>query len=184
MAAESPILTDELVILRLDGPPEEGFDCGRAEQTAFFYDRAYEEQQARLSVTYRYYVRGILAAFATVCMDALPLSRRERGGSIRYREVSALKLAQLGVNLSFQQMGLGKIVVAHVISQARREAESVGCRYVTLDAQPDLVGWYERQGFQRNEARQELRVQEAVAHGRDPAAVAVSMRYDLGENKK
>ena len=62
---------DEVVVLRLDGAPEDGFDCGRAEQTDFFYERAYEEQLARLSVTYRYYARGILAAFATVCMNAL-----------------------------------------------------------------------------------------------------------------
>lgn len=181
MSADSPITEDEFVILRLDGPPEEGFDCGRAEQTVFFYERAYEEQLALLSVTYIYYVRGMLAAFATVCMDALPLSRKERDSSIRYREVSALKLAQLGVNLPFQRMGIGKIVVAHIIREARRGAEYVGCRYVTLDSQPDLVDWYEQQGFERNKLRQEMRGQDAIAHGRDPTAIAVSMRYDLSK---
>lgn len=141
MSAESPITEDEFVILRLDGPPEAGFDRGRAEQTAFFYERAYEEQLALLSVTYVYHARGMLAAFATVCMDALPLGRREGGSSIRYKEVSALKLAQLGVNRPFQRMGIGKIVVAHVIREARCGAEHVGCRYLTLDSQPDLVDW-------------------------------------------
>ena len=53
----------------------ERFDCGRAEQTTFFHESAYEDQLALLSVTYRYYVRGMLAAFATVCMDA---SRNQR----------------------------------------------------------------------------------------------------------
>ncbi|HET7228532.1 MAG TPA: GNAT family N-acetyltransferase [Longimicrobium sp.] len=115
-------------------------------------------------------------------MDALQLGRRERDHSIRYQEVSALKLAQLGVARPFQGMGVGRLVVADVINRARREAEHVGCRYVTLDARPDLVVWYELQGFKRNVLRQEKRVDDAVAHGRDPASIPVSMRYDLGPN--
>ena len=174
------ISAKEVVVFRLDGPPEYGFDCGRAEQTAFYYGRAWDGQFARLSVTYRYFVRGVMAAFATVCMDSLPLSRRERGPDIPFQEVAALKLAQLGVALPFQRMGIGKIVVADVIRMARREADYIGCRYVTLDAQRDLVDWYEHQGFGHNKLRQERREQDAVAHGRDATAVAVSMRYDLG----
>lgn len=73
----------------------------------------------------------------------------------------------------------GMFVVADVINRARKEGRRVGCRYVTLDSQPDLVGWYERQGFERNRLRQDRRVQDALAHGRDPVAIAVSMRYDL-----
>lgn len=171
---------DEWVIRKLDGPPAAAFDCGRAEQTAFFLERAFEDQRARLSVTYCYYFKGMLAAFATICSDALPLGRRERDRTIRYQDVGAIKLAQLGVDVRFQGMGLGRLVVADVIRRARRECDDVGCRYLTLDAQPDLVRWYERQGFERNELRQERRIQEALAHGRDPARIAVSMRYDLG----
>lgn len=172
---------DVVIARRMDGPPEPGFDCGRAEQTAFLYERAYAEQEAQLSVTYMYYVKGILAAYATICMDALPLGPRERGRTVRYREVGALKLGQLGVARSFQKMGVGKIIVADVIARAEDEAWRVGCRYVTLDAQPELVEWYQKQGFKRNAFRQEMRVQDALAHGRNPDSIAVSMRFDLRE---
>jgi ribosomal protein S18 acetylase RimI-like enzyme len=170
---------EDIAFRRLDGPPEHGFDCGRPEQTMFLYERALADQEAQLSVTHLYYVQGILGAYATVCMDALPLGRREREPAMRFQEVGALKLAQLGVSLTFQGMGLGRFVVGDVISRAQGESERVGCRYVTLDAQPDLVGWYERLGFQRNTLRQDRRLQDALAHGRDPASIAVSMRYDL-----
>ncbi|HET7462439.1 MAG TPA: hypothetical protein VFJ82_14395 [Longimicrobium sp.] len=168
-----------MAVHRMEGPPEPGFDCGREEQTAFLYERAYADQLALLSVTYLYYVKGILAAFATVCMDAVPLGPRERDRTIPYQEVSACKLAQLGVALPFQGMGLGRLVVADVVSRAQDETGRIGCRFVSLDAQPDLVGWYEARGFVRNTLRQARREQEALARGRDPSRIAVSMRFDL-----
>lgn len=62
---------------------------------------------------------------------------------------------------------------------AERVGDQVGCRYMTLDAQPDLEGWYESLGFLKNRTRQQERIAEAMLHHRDPAHVAVSMRFDL-----
>ena len=98
---------------------------------------------------------------------------------LRYPEVAALKLAQLGVDLRFQRMGVGKLVVADVVKLAKRLGKRTGCRYLTLDAQPDLVGWYESQGFRRSHLRQGLRVVDALRYGRDPEKIAVSVRFDL-----
>lgn len=112
-------------------------------------------------------------------MDALPLTRDERGPSIRFANVGAVKLAQLGVHDPFQGQGMGSRAVGFVIQLARKVSRRIACRYLTLDAQPDLVDWYARQGFIRNQRRQEERIREAVRHGRDPAGIAVSMRYDL-----
>jgi GNAT superfamily N-acetyltransferase len=181
MAAEPYFSLEDVVVRQLEGPPDYGFDCGRAEQTSFLYDWAEVDQEEQLSATYLYYVRGMLAAYATVCMDALPLDRRERDVGVRFQEASALKLAQLGAAQSFQAMGLGTLVVADVIVLAREEARRVGCRYVTLDAQPDLVEWYERRGFKKNTLKQKRRIQDALTHGRDPKSIAVSMRYNLRE---
>lgn len=55
----------------------------------------------------------------------------------------------------------------------------LGYRYVTVDAKPDLVAWYEGQGFVRNPAHQEERIQKAVTNRRDPDLIPVSMRFDL-----
>jgi len=46
---------------------------------------------------------------------------------------------------------------------------------------PDLVRWYENQGFKRNELRQEQRIRDAIEHGRDAERIAVSVRFDLRE---
>lgn len=166
----------------LRAPPEAGFDCGRKEQNRFFYESAWADQQAHVSVTYLYFVGGTCAAYATLCMDALPLGRRERAEELRYPEIGALKLAQLGVDRRFQRKGVGRLVVADMTTLARVLARSVGCRYVSLDAQPELVGWYESQGFTRNELRQAQRVVDALKYGREPEKIAVSMRFDLRDS--
>src|SRR3712207_1975334 len=79
MTAEDISFVDHLDIRKLDGAPPYGFDCGREDQNHFLYEHAWNDQQQQLSITYLYFVDGVFAAYATVCMDALPLGRRERG---------------------------------------------------------------------------------------------------------
>lgn len=124
----------------LDGHPPPGFDCGRDPQKRFFCEYAWTDQQERISATHLYFVGGMLAAYCTLSIDALELGSRERPKSIRFKRVGAAKLAQLGVDVHFQRSGLGRVVVADVTNVGRKAWETTGCRYVTVDAKPDLVG--------------------------------------------
>jgi GNAT superfamily N-acetyltransferase len=166
-------------VRKLEGDPPSGFDCGRESQTRFLYDYAWHDQRQRVSTTYLYQVAGLLAAYATVCMDAISLGRRERPSAIRYQEIAALKLAQLGVDRTFQGRGYGAMAVASVIALAIDLSRRAGCRYVTLDARPDLVWWYQSLGFEINQLKQKQRITAAV--DRSPDESPVSMRFDLRE---
>jgi GNAT superfamily N-acetyltransferase len=177
MAFDELSLPDQIVVRRLDEFPPAGFDCGRDAQNRFLRDSALRDQQEWLSCTYLHYVHGICAAFATVCMDSLPLGTREKPKSVRYKYVSALKLAQLGVDRRFQGLGIGREVIADVVALARLAAVAYGCRYVTLDAQPELVGWYQAHGFVINKLQQSQRIQ--ALGGRGAGEIPVSMRLDL-----
>jgi GNAT superfamily N-acetyltransferase len=163
----------------LDGEPPAGFDCGREMQNDFLYRHAWEDQQAGASVTRLFLLNGMLAGYATVAMDSLVLTRPERDPELRFATVGAMKLAQLGVDLRFAGRGLGTLIVAYAIRLARDLSARVGCRYLTLDAQPDLVGWYTAFGFVPNKTMQERRIQDATAHRRPVEDLAVSMRFDL-----
>ncbi|HEX6746561.1 MAG TPA: GNAT family N-acetyltransferase [Longimicrobium sp.] len=173
------ISLDDVAVRRLDGPPDTGFDCGHQDQNLFLYGRAWEDQEEGISVTYLYYVHGILAGFVTVCMDSLLLSRRERGVRVRYETIGAVKIAQVGVDESFQSRRLGRRIVADAIVLAQLLGEIVGCRYVILDARLDVVRWYENLGFKHNTAMQEHRVERALKMKRDPDRLAKSMRFDI-----
>ena len=175
-------MVDDLIFDRLDGPPPAQFDCGRDDQNVFLRQRAWLDQQALLSTTYLLKDGWSLAAFVTLCMSGVSLHRHERGPAIRYQDIGALKLAQLGVDRSFQHRGIGGDAVAFVIELARTSSKSFGCRYVILDAQPELEPWYSELGFVRNHLQQERRIVDAISHGRAPERLAVSMRYDIQEH--
>ena len=157
---------DDLDFDRLDAPPPAEFDCGRDDQNVFLRQRAWLDQQALLSTTYLLKDGWKLAAFVTLCMSGVSLHRHERGPAIHYQDVGALKLAQLAVDRAFQGRGLGSDAVAFVIDLARSSSKSFGCRYVILDAQPDLEPWYVELGFVRNRLQQERRIVDAISHGR------------------
>lgn len=160
MALRERITFEEVVVQRLDGSPEPGFDCGHEEQNSFFYQQAWKDQQELLSVTYLYYLNGLLAGYAALAMDGLSLNFRERGVHIRGR-------------------GLGELIVGNVGTQARVFARLLGCRYVILDARPGLERWYERLSFKRNILMQERRIHVAIEKHRDPNRLATSMRLDI-----
>jgi GNAT superfamily N-acetyltransferase len=173
------ITLDDVVVRKLDGPPELGFDCGHEEQNTFLYRHAWNDQEQQLSVTYRYYVHGLLAGFAAVAMDGLSLTFRERGIQLRYETVGAVKLGQLGVDRPFQGRGLGEVIVGSVALQAREFAREVGCRFLVVDARPGLDRWYEGLSFKRNKLMQNKLRQLAIEKNRDPDRLATSMRFDI-----
>lgn len=164
---------------KLQAPPPPGFDCEQRMQNAFLHERAWVDQNERISTTYAYYVFEVLAAYGTVCMHSIVLGTREKPPTIPYRIVGALKLVQLGVDAAYQSQGLGQIVVTDMVELAIKLSARAGCRYVALDARPELVGWYERQGFVINKVEQRAR-EEAAAH-RGASNIPVSMRFDLRE---
>jgi GNAT superfamily N-acetyltransferase len=164
---------------RLDLPLPIDFRSGRHDQDMFLRERAWLDQQQRLSTTYLYFVDASVAAYATICMWSILLGTREKPAGVRYRTIAALLLAQLGVDQTWQGKGLGRMVVAAVIELATAVSALVACRYVVLDARPELVGWYERQGFVINKVEQ--RAREEAAARRGGSSIPVSMRFDLRE---
>ena len=170
---------EDLDVELLDGPPPLGFDCGRAEQNEFLYDRAWRDSAGAFSATRLFFVKGILAAYVTTGADAIDLGSREKDPGVRYSTISALKIFQLAVDRRFAGCGLGRFLVGYVIAYAQEMRRQVAWRYVTLDAQPELEYWYTAQGFVRNKLLQKRRVEHAVASGRNPGELTVSMRYDL-----
>jgi GNAT superfamily N-acetyltransferase len=171
---------DELIGRRLEDPLLPPFDCRREAQNKFLHESAWHDQQEWISTTYLYYARGMLAAYATISASALTLGSRERPRSIRHKATSAIKLLQFGVDQRFQGLGVGTEVLADVIAFARECSPRIGCRFLALDAQPDLVRWYGARGFVINKAEQKQRI--AAAMGKRPIEhLPVSMRFDLME---
>jgi GNAT superfamily N-acetyltransferase len=73
------------------------------------------------------------------------------------------------VHNSFQRRGIGGELLKYTVGLAIRlnEELGIGCRFITVDAYPDSVPWYEKNGFVLN--RQYPKLPDAHQ----------SMRYDI-----
>ncbi|MBV9109384.1 MAG: GNAT family N-acetyltransferase [Gemmatimonadetes bacterium] len=178
---EAPFTEADLEMRILEGPPPEGFECNAEAQNRYLYDRARRDQRKSVSVTHLLFVKGIFAAYITLTADRIMLGPNEKPRGASYHIVPAMKIAQLAVDKSFAGLGLGKFLIGYAIEQATTMRAVIGCRYVTLDAEPHLIQWYEDQGFIQNQEEQVFRENLARERGRPVGDLPASMRFDLRE---
>jgi GNAT superfamily N-acetyltransferase len=66
----------------------------------------------------------------------------------RYDAFPAIKLARLAVDKDFQGKGLGILLIDNAISIVKNHImPNAGCRFLTVDAKPDAINFYEKAGF-------------------------------------
>jgi GNAT superfamily N-acetyltransferase len=146
------------------------FDCGDKEMNTFLREEAFAEQAMGMNSTVLLYYEGHLAAFCSVCCDAIPLSdaeREEEGIAVPYR-APAIKIARLGRNERCRGLGLGRLLIDYVKDMAFELSTSrLGVRFITTDAYANRVDYYSRLGFRPNLA------------ARGKSSPTVSMRVDV-----
>ena len=81
----------------------------------------------------------------------------------------ALKIGRLGVRRESQRSGVGSCLLKYAVGLVVRMNQelNIGCRFVTVDAYPQSISWYERNGFAFNKIYS------------DPSKTHPSMRYDI-----
>lgn len=167
-------------IFPLESAPPYDFRCRRDEQNAFLHARAWPEQQDGFSVTYLAHLHGVAVGFMTVAMDSIPLQTREKPRSdIKFVEFPAVKIVQLAVHERWEGRGIGRAIVALGAALALRLSHQIGCRYLTVDAKPDVVDWYRSQEFKVNNEVRKERERRAQARNTSVDQLPVSMRLDL-----
>jgi GNAT superfamily N-acetyltransferase len=179
-----PVVLENILVNQMpSGFVPEGFDCGDSDMNEYILaGDAHTDTAANFSRTYLATHDGEVVGFLTLLTDSIRLGGREKPPGIPYTRAPAIKLGRLAVRSSVQQCGVGRTLIEYSQGFARDIAGEVGCRYLTLDAQPERVGYYERQGFVRNHA--ELRARKSyrkdVSNVPDIVVLDhVSMRFDL-----
>jgi GNAT superfamily N-acetyltransferase len=159
------------------------FDCGKGDMNDYLLDgSAHADCASNFAQTWLTRHDGLVIGYVTALADAIQLDEKERPAGVRYTTAPALKLGRLAVCESHAGRGVGTHLVNHVVGMARSLSALAGCRYVTLDAHPDKIGWYERQDFVKNEVHPAavkaiLKLVRHIKHPRAPENV--SMRLDI-----
>lgn len=131
------------------------FDCGNDDLNDFLQSDALGYQDQHLAGVWVVFRRRTLVAFFSMSADAIPLDKAEPqpdgclGKDIR--TYPALKVGRLATQTAHQGIGIGSEILRTCIGTALELRDNhVGCRFVTVDANPDKVDWYLKRGFERN----------------------------------
>lgn len=114
-------------------------------------------------------------------MDSIQLSGKEKKeGGVAYTSVPALKLGRLATCESVGRQGVGAYLIATVIKFAEDLSQTIGCRYVTLDALAHRVNYYSNLGFVMNQRVNKQKLEAIQERNKDVTELEnVSMRFDL-----
>ena len=133
------------------------FDCTDADLNEFLKIDCPRYKDQRLSHTKVAIYMGQVAGFIAVLADSISLIDEERKWliqkNVKVQQVPALKVGRMGIDKKFHRQGIGTALIQYAVALAfRMNSElGVGCRFVTVDAYTDSIGFYERLGFIRSQ---------------------------------
>lgn len=169
MSTRPPLDPSELQYRSLDPAGDEalvdGFFCEDDDLDDFIRTDAFRFQSLNVAHTYLGFVEGRLVGFFTLATDAIRLSSTERkktkrnGEGLRHNDhpfVPAIKLARIGVCSEFkaERSRVGTHLVRVSCFLVLNVAETVGCRFLTVDAYQSAIGFYEKLGFVPNKDKE------------------------------
>ena len=149
-----PLLSNHL-------PRFASFTCGDADLDSFLKDDSLRLHEAHLSFTYVAIYRisedhSETVGYISLSTDALTLDgdQGEKDGlpEIGFRVVPALKIGRLAVSESARGRirGLGMALMGAAWIRGVDLASSIALRFLTVDAYPTAVGFYQKLGFTPN----------------------------------
>ncbi len=174
-----PVALADLELVSFDpGTHDVGpFDCGDADLNEFLKNDAARCQDDHLSHTRLAFLNGRLVGYITLLTDCIILKTSEKKRILErlldfHQSVytfPALKIGRLGIQNECKRMGIGTQLLKYTVGLVVRlnKELSIGCRFITLDAYPDSITWYQKKGFAFNK------------HYAEPEKTHPSMRFDI-----
>ena len=142
----------KLTPLISDYSKKDRFESTHPKLNEFYYKYALTNQQKKLSQTIVVLHGNNIVGYFSLLTDALPLSRSKARKHFHfpfpiYPYYPAIKIGRLAVHKDYCKREIGTFMVMHVILIAISINNKVGCRFVTVDALKESVGFYEKEGF-------------------------------------
>jgi len=136
------------------------FDCGHSELNGFLFENALEHTKELLAVTYLFEDEESTIAYFSVANDSIRISDAPSKGwfrrkilkslphekRIKYSSYPAVKVGRFGVNEKYRRHGIGTELMDWIKGYFL-EKNKTGCRFITVDAYEESLGFYEKNGF-------------------------------------
>lgn len=125
------------------------FDCGEEALNSFLREYASQNERKGIGRTFLMIEDGYIAGYFTLSaaqIECENIPEKERRRLPRY-PLPAIRIARFAVSKDKQRRGYGKRMMRFVLQKALSAAFSVGVVFITVDAKPEAVAFYEKFGF-------------------------------------
>ena len=141
-----------------EGETLNSFNCGDAELDEFILSKASEYKKTLLAVSYVLEENGNPIAYFSLSNDNLSAEifesktnfnrqmRKRFVNEKRRKHFPAVKIGRFAVDKSYESSGVGRYLISLIKSSTITNQKS-GCRFITVDAYNDAIGFYEKNGF-------------------------------------
>jgi len=131
------------------------FDCKDSDINEFLRNDALLWQNKKLATTHVFIYNEEVIGFFCSSADSIKLKgdEKKREDSLnkkRVREIPAIKIGRLARSVKYNKQKLGEWILKWAIGDILKLNEKTGVRFVTIDAYPEKVSWYEQFGFKKN----------------------------------
>lgn len=103
-----------------------------------------------MGITYLFYYKIEIIAYVTVSMTCIDSREAPDSDILKWFEKKkppAMLIGQLGVDNKWRRKGIGSYICDWCYGLALEISNEVGCRYLTLHTEKELIQFYEKNGF-------------------------------------
>ena len=140
-----------------EGETIQSFNCGDTELNDFIINRAAKYRDELLAVSYVLEENDTPIAYFSLSNDNLSYEKFQQKTSFnrlnraidnakRMKQYPAVKIGRLAIDESHRNSGVGRYLLSLIKSSMIINQKS-GCRFITVDACNDAIGFYEKNGF-------------------------------------
>jgi GNAT superfamily N-acetyltransferase len=129
------------------------FNCSDRDKTGvneFIHKEAIKYQQEKMGITYLFFYKTEVIAYVTVSMTCIDSREAPDTDTLKWFEKKkppAMLIGQLGVDNKWRKKGIGSYLCDWCYGLALEISNEVGCRYLTLHTEKELIQFYEKNGF-------------------------------------
>lgn len=141
---------DLYIIPFADADQVSAFCSASEDLNDFLKNEALNSQETLLSRTFLCFWQEHITGFLTLVADTIEVRSIDEDDGVNgypYHKYPAVKIARLAVDKRFERQGIGRFLLLAAVGKVNQISKDIGCRYITLDAKRESIGFYLKCGF-------------------------------------
>ena len=139
---------DGIVVKKMSGTDvADGFECAKPEFAEHLRATAPHHQRELIGQPYLFMRGGEILGYVVLAASRLGAKDRQSAGA--HGIVPAVLITYMATHKRHERRGIGRLMVSWSVSQAKAISRGMGCRLVTVNAEPDVSEFYAKLGFVR-----------------------------------